>query len=131
MSRFTRFARSRVSSVTLITKESPSLRSNQLLHRQCRDYFVFYLIALHYAVLKIRAFHILHKQNQIFSNLLKNGKNNNFLKLTPIKYSSNKSSFVRNNNVNFPQNINKIMKIVLVSMPQSLKPNPSNFIFQQ
>jgi len=59
------------------------------------------------------------------------GKNNNFLKLTPIKYSSNKSSFVRNNNVNFPQNINKIMKIVLVSMPQSLKPNPSNFIFQQ
>ncbi|MFJ5561892.1 hypothetical protein [Lysinibacillus xylanilyticus] len=30
MSRFTRVARSRVSSVTLIPKESPSLHSNQL-----------------------------------------------------------------------------------------------------
>ncbi|WP_460014951.1 hypothetical protein [Lysinibacillus sp. CTST325] len=32
MSRFTRFARSRVSSVTLIPKESPSLYSNQPIH---------------------------------------------------------------------------------------------------
>jgi len=33
MSRFTRFARSRVSSVTLIPKESPSLHSNQPFHK--------------------------------------------------------------------------------------------------
>jgi len=32
MSRFTRVARSRVSSVTLIPKESPSLHSNQLIY---------------------------------------------------------------------------------------------------
>jgi hypothetical protein len=32
MSRFTRFARSRVSSVTLIPKESPSLHSNQPIY---------------------------------------------------------------------------------------------------
>ncbi|WP_460010938.1 hypothetical protein [Lysinibacillus sp. CTST325] len=35
MSRFTRFARSRVSSVTLIPKESPSLHSNQPIHIAC------------------------------------------------------------------------------------------------
>ncbi|MFB7159929.1 hypothetical protein [Lysinibacillus sp. NPDC056232] len=33
MSRFTRVARSRVSSVTLIPKESPSLHSNQLIYK--------------------------------------------------------------------------------------------------
>ncbi|MFB7156269.1 hypothetical protein [Lysinibacillus sp. NPDC056232] len=35
MSRFTRFARSRVSSVTLIPKESPSLHSNQPIYLAC------------------------------------------------------------------------------------------------
>ncbi|GAB0166707.1 hypothetical protein LSPCS325_01440 [Lysinibacillus sp. CTST325] len=35
MSRFTRVARSRVSSVTLIPEESPSLHSNQLFHIAC------------------------------------------------------------------------------------------------
>jgi len=35
MSRFTRVARSRVSSVTLVPKESPSLHSNQPLNIEC------------------------------------------------------------------------------------------------
>ncbi|MFB7155404.1 hypothetical protein [Lysinibacillus sp. NPDC056232] len=42
MSRFTRDARSRVSSVTLIPKESPSLHSNQPLHIAC----IFWQIVL-------------------------------------------------------------------------------------
>jgi len=45
MSRFTRYARSRVSSVTLIPKESPNLHSNQPLHIVC----IFWHVTLIYS----------------------------------------------------------------------------------